>query len=457
MGAKIKLVIEKANINDRSAILEIMKYWNMHHIPSVEMESLNLSTFFVARINGQVIGASGYKLLSSSIGKTTLLGIHPDFVGNSIGRGLQDIRLKTMYSANVTKVITNADRPETILWYKKHYQYREIGKLKKLCDFGVSDIDHWTTLELDLKEHFKNKEKVEAEKEAYVNLNSPVPLAKYSPLVINVCLTGMVPTKNTNPYVPISVDEVIESAIKVYDLGARIVHLHARNKDGIPISDASFFARVISNLHKERPGLVCCSTTSGRGGVDFEERAEVLSLTGLEKPDMASLTLGSLNFLTGTSANSIITIERLAMRMKENNIKPELEVFDTGMINLAKYLERHGLIYGKKYFNIMLGNLNTAPASMSSLSSLVGQLPSDSMWAAAGLGDFQLPMNTLGIVANGHVRVGIEDSIYYDYGKNTYASNEELVKRIVRIANEIQRPIASAADTHSMLGLAGVE
>lgn len=191
----------------------------------------------------------------------------------------------------------------------------------------------------------------------------------------------------------------------------------------------------------------------GRDFKSTEERSEVLLLTGKAKPDMASLTLGSLNFITGPSINSLDAIQELAMLMKEKNIKPELEVFDAGMINFAKYLERHDIISGTKYFNILLGNINTAPATIGDLAHLYNSLPQNSLWAAAGLGVFQLPMNTAAIVAGGHVRVGIEDSIYYDYGKSRSATNVELVKRIVRLTSELQRDIATSGETRKMLGL----
>ena len=445
--------IEKAHPEDREAILKVMEAWNMHHVPSLEMEELDLSCFFVARASGQVVGASGYKILSETSGKTTILGVFPELSGTGIGKELQNIRLEAMYKAGVKHVITNADRPETIVWYKKHFGYREVGRLKKLCPFGLTTVDHWTTLEIDLDEFFKNKEEKEAQKNRYIELNDPAPLSSYPPLIINVALTGMVPTKISTPYVPTSVDEIIEDAIKVHDAGAQIVHIHARDKDNLPTPETSYYEKIISSLHRVRPELLCCVTTSGRNWSDFERRAEVLYLTGHAKPDMASLTLGSVNFLTGPSVSSINTIERLAMVMKEQGIKPELEVLDSGMVNIAKYLERHEIIHGKKYFNIILGNINTAPATIGSLSSLVEALPDNSTWAAAGLGHFQLPMNTAAMIAGGHVRVGIEDSIYYDYDREILASNERLVERIVRIADELQRPLASPHEVRGILGI----
>ena len=449
----MNFTIEKASPDDYTAILSVMEPWNMHHVPSAEMESLDLSCFFVARVAGHVAGAAGYKLLTKTEGKTTLLGIRPEFSGLGIGRALQDARLEAMFGAGIKRVITNADRPETILWYKKHYGYREIGTLKKICDFSLSAVDHWTTLDMDLDAFMLSRPARERYRKAYIELNDPHPLSPYHPLIINACLTGMIPTKFSNPHVPLHADQIIEDALRVFDAGARVVHLHARDENGVPTSDAKQYEKIISAIRKERPGMVCCVTTSGRNGQGFEQRAEVLYLTGHAKPDMASLTLGSLNFYTGPSVNSIEIIERLAMAMKEQNIKPEIEIFDAGMINLAKYLERNDIISGRKYFNLLFGNINTAPATIANLSLMVQSLPENSVWAGAGLGQFQLPINTAAIVAGGHVRVGIEDALYFDYGREVHATNENLVRRIARIAEEMQRPIATVKETREMMGL----
>ncbi|MCW8841110.1 MAG: GNAT family N-acetyltransferase [Gammaproteobacteria bacterium] len=445
--------IEKANADDYQAILRVMEPWNMHHVPSPEMESLNLNNFYVARIGEAVVGAGGYRILSPEHGKTTLLGIIPEFSGLGIGKALQVARLEAMYRAGVKRVTTNADRPDTILWYKKHFGYREVGSLTKVAPFSLVDVDHWTTLEMDLEHYMRMRDEHAARRRRYIEENDPAPLAPYPPLLINVCLTGMVPTRLSTPHVPITPEEIIEDAIRAFDSGARIVHLHARDEAGRPTPDVSRYERIISTLHRERPGIVCCATTSGRNWPDFESRAAVLDLEGDAKPDMASLTLGSLNFQSGPSVNSIEMIERLAMRMQERGIKPELEAFDLGMINLAKYLERNGILQGRKYFNLLLGNLNTAPATLGNLSNLTEALPGNSVWGATGIGQFQLPINVAALTAGGHVRVGIEDSIYYDYNKSTLATNQALVERVVRIADELQRPLASVRQTRSMLGL----
>jgi uncharacterized protein (DUF849 family) len=264
----------------------------------------------------------------------------------------------------------------------------------------------------------------------------------------------MIPTKDLNEFVPVTPDEIVEDAIRVYDAGARIVHLHARDEDGKPTWKASAYEPILANLRRECPGLVLCVTTSGRNWSSFEQRSEVLHLSGDAKPDFASLTLGSMNFPTGPSVNSTDMIVRLAQTMTKQGIRPEFEAFEVGMLGVARLLERKGIVTGRRVFNLLLGNLGTLPATLGNLSTMVAALPEDSFWAAAGIGTFQLPMNTAAIVGGGGVRVGIEDSMFYDYAKTAKASNEGLVRRIVRIAEEMQRPIATPEQTRALVGLA---
>ena len=443
--------IRKAYQKDRSSILEVMKPWNMHHVPSEEMEELDISCFFVATIENKIIGASGYKLLSDQQGKTTLLGVLPGNNGKGIGKLLQEARLKAMYDLGVKTVITNADRLATIKWYKKNYGYFETGRIKKVASFGDDAIDSWTTLEMDLEKYMQTRNK--KFKEEYCKNNQAHPLNPYPPLLINVCLTGMIPTKELTKYVPISPEEISEQAIIAYDAGARLVHLHARDKNGKPTWKGEIYEKIVASIKRERPEMICCISTSGRDWPELEKRSEALLITGKGKPDMASLTLGSLNFPTGASVNTIEIISQLATIMNEKNIIPELEVFDPGMISLAKVLETKGIIKGKKYFNLLLGSINSIPASVKDLDYLVSKLPQNSTWAGAGIGQFQLPMNVASIVMGGHVRVGLEDNIFYDYKKNKLATNVDLIKRLVRIAHEIYRPIATPEEARKLIGL----
>lgn len=448
-----EFAIERATAEDRAAVLEVMRPWNMHHVPSPEMEELDLTCFFVARSGNRVVGAAGYKVLSQTVGKTTLLGVLPEYAGNGIGKALQDARLGAMASLGIARVITNADRAETINWYKRRYGYREVGTLKKLHSFGDVSIDHWTTLELDLKNYLRETEARVAQRD-YLNRYEPHPLAPYPPLLINACITGMRPSKEQTPLVPITTEEIIEDAVRVCDAGAQIVHLHARDEDGRPTWKAAVYEKLLVGIRRERPQLICCVSTSGRDWSEIERRSEVLFLRGLAKPDFASLTLGSMNFITGASVNSMETIQKLAEIMKSQDIRPELEIFDVGMIGFAKYLERKGY-WGPdpKYFNLLLGNLGTLPATIANLGTLVQSLPENSVWSAAGIGVFQLPMNVAAIVAGGGIRVGVEDCIFYDFARSRLASNVELVQRVLRIASECQRPLATPQQARKMLGL----
>jgi ribosomal protein S18 acetylase RimI-like enzyme len=145
-----RLEIRRARPSDREGILEVMRTANMHHIPSPEMEELDLGRFFVACAGGRLVGAAGYRLEGGSRGKTTLLAVLPDFRGRGVGSALQEARLREMYRRGVRVVTTNADRPATIAWYRRRYGYREVGTVQKLHEFGDPAMDHWTTLKLDL-------------------------------------------------------------------------------------------------------------------------------------------------------------------------------------------------------------------------------------------------------------------------------------------------------------------
>ncbi len=449
---KMSFTIEKAHLDDLPRILEVMKPWNMHYFPSLEMEELDVNSFFVAWDKGKIVGASGYKLLSQTLGKTTLMAVLPEYEGIGLGQALQEARLEAMHRVGVKKVITNSDRSKVISWYIRHYRYKKVGTLKKLCSYGDPDIDHWTTLEMDLEAYMRRANRKAIEQE-YIARNEPHPLAPYPPLIINVCLSGSVPNKDITEFVPIREEEIIKDAITVYDAGARIVHIHAHDEKGDSTWKAPVYERILTGIRRERPKLVCCVSCSGRHWNEFEKRTEVLHLTGQAKPDMASLTLGSLNFAKSPSVNSVDMILRMAETMKEKGIRPELEVFDLGMVNFATYMERKGYLEGRKYFNLMLGSLGQVPATIGNLAAMIQSLPEDSTWSAAGLGTFQLPMNVAAIVAGGGVRVGIEDFFYYDYDRKKLATNEVLVNRIVRIANELDRTVATPAETRQLLGL----
>jgi len=272
-------------------------------------------------------------------------------------------------------------------------------------------------------------------------------------LIINFTPTGMVPTKAMTSLVPISVEEIIDDVLDCAELGVSIVHIHARDNQGMPTPDPEIFSEIIRRIRRERQDLILCVTTSGRTHPRLEDRASVLDLSGETKPDMASLTLGSMNFARTASVNLPEVIQALAQRMLERGIRPELEVFEAGMINYGKYLMKKGFLQSPGYFNLLLGNIATAQADEPTLDLMLGTLPEGATWALAGIGDCQLQVHRWAVARGGHVRVGLEDNIYFDEKRTRLASNRMQVQRIVDLADELRREISTPDETRSLLGL----
>lgn len=272
-------------------------------------------------------------------------------------------------------------------------------------------------------------------------------------IIINLAPTGMVAGKNDNPHLPLSTDEIVQDACLCIAEGASIIHLHARDAEGLASADAEPFADIIRNIRTAYPDIVITATTSGRLWHEFEKRSAVLDLEGDAKPDMASLTLGSLNFSGRASINSPDMIQRLAAKMLERGIKPELEIFDLGMVNYAKVLIKKGLLTPPYYFNILLGNVASAQASLLHVAAIVNDLPEQSVWCLGGIGAAQLPMNSLGLAMGYGVRVGLEDNLWLDVARTRIASNLELVQRVAALAKLLGRPPATPAQTREYLGL----
>jgi uncharacterized protein (DUF849 family) len=274
-----------------------------------------------------------------------------------------------------------------------------------------------------------------------------------APLIINAALTGMVPTKEENPNVPITAAEIAEEARRCFEAGASIVHLHARDEDGRPTYRVDVYREVVGAVREHCPELIVCVSTSGRAFREFEQRADALSLEGDLKPELASLTLGSLNFPKQASVNDPEMIKRLAERMAERGIVPELEVFDLGMVDYAKYLLGRGLLRPPLYFNLLLGSLGTLAATPFNLAVLARSLPDNATWGATGIGRFQFGVNALAVAMGGHVRVGLEDALYMDAEKRLPASNPALVERVAGVARACERDVATPAQARVLLDL----
>lgn len=236
----------------------------------------------------------------------------------------------------------------------------------------------------------------------------------------------MVPTKEHTPFVPVSTQEIIEQTQEAYELGITIVHLHIRNEDGTPTYKKAVYRDVIEGVRKYCPGLIICSSSSGRNWPEFEKRSEVIEL----KPDMCSLTLSSMNFVRQASMNSPDMIVKLADKMKAFGVVPELECFDLGMINYGLYLIEKGVVEAPFYWNLLFGNIAGFQANFLQMGTALAMIPYGHHVGLAGLAGDQLPVNAAAIAMGYGVRVGIEDNIWWDESRTRLASNVELVKRI---------------------------
>jgi 3-oxoadipate:acetyl-CoA acetyltransferase len=274
-----------------------------------------------------------------------------------------------------------------------------------------------------------------------------------SELIVNAALTGMVPTKADNPNVPVTPDEIAADAERAMAAGAAIVHLHARDDQGAPTWKPDVYRRVVAAVRERCPDVVVCVSTSGRTFREFEQRAAVLELDGDEQPELASLTLGSLNFPRQASVNEPDMIRRLAERMRERGVLPELEVFDLGMVDYLVYLLERDVLRPPVYVNVLLGSLGTLAATPVNLVTVVNALPAGSVWSGAGIGRFQLGVNGLAVAMGGHVRVGLEDALWLDGAKTRPATNQILVERVATIGTALERRCATPDEARALIGL----
>lgn len=426
--------IRYARRSDVPDILHALSYYNMHHVPSPEVPEFDYKLFYVAELNSTVVGAAGFKIISPEKAKTTLMAVLPKYRGLKIGEMLQLKRMQAVRSLGCKSIITNSDRPEIIEWYKRKFGYKEIGKLKKIHPFGREDIDEWTTLESDLT-------------------GLALPPAGQNKLIINVALSGNVPTKKDTPHVPVSPGEIAEDALRAYREGAAILHIHARDEMGRHTSDSNIYARIISSIREKAPDVIICASTSGRIVRVPKARADVLNLPADLLPDMASLTLGSFNFPRQASINEPETIKYLAAKMMEKKVLPEVEVFEVGMLEYAKHLVAKGILQLPLYLNVILGSLGTMSANQQHLKYLCGLMPVDTVWAVGGVGSYQERVENMALELGGGVRTGLEDSIWFDEEKRELATNVGLTARIAEKARRLGIDLATPDEVRTMLGL----
>ncbi|MFX1556469.1 MAG: 3-keto-5-aminohexanoate cleavage protein [Promethearchaeota archaeon] len=270
-------------------------------------------------------------------------------------------------------------------------------------------------------------------------------------LIITAAICGAEVTKAQNPSIPYSIKEVGIEAEKAYLAGASIIHLHVRNDDGTPTQDKQRFKACIDEIKSRIPDVIIQPSTGGAIGMSNEERLQPIYLD--QPPEMATLDCGTMNF-GGDEIfiNTENTIKFFAEEMNKRNIKPELECFDKGMIDMALRLNNQGFIKDPLHFNFVLGVNGGIKASARDLIFLVDSIPKDSTYTVCAIGKHEFPMVTLSIALGGHARVGLEDNIYLSKGVLA-KSNAELVEKVVRISRELGRQIASPHDARKILKL----
>jgi len=268
-------------------------------------------------------------------------------------------------------------------------------------------------------------------------------------LIITACICGAEVTKEHNPAVPYTVEEIVREAKNSREAGASIIHLHVREDDGTPTQSAERFKVCIDAIRAACPDVIIQPSTGGATGMSSEERLQPITLN----PEMATLDCGTCNFggddIFINTENMII---EFAQKMTARGIKPEVECFDKGMIDMALRLNRKGIIPSPMHFDFVLGVNGGISAEARDLVFMVGSIPPGNTWTAAGIGRAQFPIAAMAIIMGGHVRVGFEDNIYIEKGVPA-ASNGDLVAKAARLAKELARPIATPEEARKILGL----
>ena len=268
-----------------------------------------------------------------------------------------------------------------------------------------------------------------------------------TPLVITVAGTGAELTRKQSPFVPLTLLQIAEQAQACQNAGACLWHLHVRDLAGQSTCDPKIIRQTMSVLHKSTQMIVQVSTGGAVGDSDKDRLGTLIS--GL---DMASLTLGSINFGDGVFLNPVPLIQKLLVKMPSKKIQPEFEIFDVGMMDFADYLIRKGFAEPPFHYNFVMGGRGFLAASEANLDFLISKLPKKARFCAAGIGKAQFSLAEMAMARGGHVRVGMEDNLYVRPGELAQ-SNADLVKVVVGLAKKQGRPISSPVQARRLLQL----
>lgn len=266
------------------------------------------------------------------------------------------------------------------------------------------------------------------------------------PLIITCAPVGAEITIDQTPYLPHTPELLAQTAAAVREAGGSVLHVHCRNDDGTNTHSVERFAQAYREI-RAASDLIVQFSTGGAIGMTPQERASVLEL----RPEMATLTCGSVNFGDDIFENSFPIMRAILTKMNEYGVRPELEIFDKGHLANARRLAREGLLALPQHVDMVLGVPGGLEATVANLCDLVADLPAGCTWSVAGIGRAQLSMAMAAIAMGGHVRVGLEDNLYYSKGR--LARNEELVARVARIAHEAGREVATPDRAREILGL----
>ena len=270
-------------------------------------------------------------------------------------------------------------------------------------------------------------------------------------LIITAAICGAEVTKEQNPAVPYTVEEIVREAKSAVDAGAAIVHLHVREDDGTPTQSRARFQECEDAIYKACPNVILIPSTGGAVGMTPDERLQSTDTTPI--PEMATLDCGTCNFGDEIFDNTMPTMRAFGKRMLERGIKPEYECFEMGHLDTILTMARKGEVPGAPMqFNFVLGVPGCTPATPENLAWLVKNIPAGSTWTATGIGRHAFTLAAVAIVMGGNVRVGFEDNLNLAKGVPA-KSNGELVAKVVRLANELGRPVATSDEAREILGL----
>lgn len=269
-------------------------------------------------------------------------------------------------------------------------------------------------------------------------------------LIITVATTGSSTTKDDNPNHPEQPEEIVDDIVACEEAGASIVHLHARDRDGVRTKDPEIFQTLMDGIRTRCDDIVVNFSSAGRGFTREERLGPIAETT--PRPDLASLDMGPFNRRERTVEHPRSEIVEFAERFRELGVKPEIELFNPGQITEMAHLIDEGLIEEPYFCQVLFGYQTGTLPQPRNLLNVVDNLPDGTIWSTIGIGRHQLPFTTMTVPLGGHVRVGMEDNVYYEKGELA-ESNAQLVERAARIAEELGRPVADPSETRELLGL----